>query len=229
MEIKSIKCPECGASFEGNLLFDEKLNVSFGVCTHCNTRFALESNNLENAKEIVVEEPKEEPKKEPKKEEPIAKKDEVIENKEEKPLFSFKENICSAFKNHNIKKRVMAFAAAVTMAVTLFTTKLANHDDYVERDYDFILSTTNEIKNKLYDGEITIGEAEKAWKEIGIDINPEYLDTLQREYEEVKRHDLTREEEEEVRRQVHELRQAELQEKLEEDQLINEKSISIRK
>ena len=173
MEIKAIKCPQCGASSQNDIKVINENNIMIGECSHCKTKFII--NDLK--KEIVLEEKKEIPKEIPR----------VVEEvKEEKPV-AFEEangeielldNKCSLFKSPAMKRRAMAFAIVVAMSLSFIGANSANRKEVVEPNYEYIETVVSQVRDDLIDKKISREEAIKKLNEVGVEVSPFYFEEI---------------------------------------------------
>ena len=186
MEKITLSCPACGASNQEEIKIINNGNSMIGICSHCNTKFLVnglkektiikkeeENKSVEEAKEITSEPNPE----------LVAIKEKVIE---------FKDNVCATFKNPTFKRRAMAFAAAITMALTLSRVDIANQNEYVEPDREYVQMVIRDITDKVYNNQISDEEAYNALRVVGVRVNPKYFDILREQKDLDDRKDIVR-------------------------------------
>ena len=114
---------------------------------------------------------------------------------EEKNEIEFQDNRCSSIKTTEIKKRIMSFALSMSIAMSAyFTVKLSTKvepevektrieivDNSDLRDSEIMAikeQIASQVSNQVLNGEISDQEALSQLEQVGINVDPNYLDEL---------------------------------------------------
>lgn len=180
MEFKSIKCPECGAPYNGDT------NNEFFECSHCNAKYKI----IDNDKLVRVEESKEET--------PIV----------DASNFELEDGEAANIKDYSTKRKILAFATACMVAIgaggyvaSNYLTKNVNNvtvnqrtninnyeltpeeqevvDRMIEQmNLEDVQAVADKITNDYHNGDITPAEATYILEKAGIMVEPYYFETI---------------------------------------------------